>query len=229
MDVKVPTPLGHVRVSLDNEDTLHVLHPKSILAYQGAPQSREDRFMDLAGAYRKRKWIRSKLVGQSEFILGLPPGCQLESVAIGPKSDLMFDFRHVMFYTDGLHMKSKIQKIKTAWITQDWIRMKFTGPGTLGIITTGDLITMQLHPSIPLYVEAGSLIAYPDSARIKLAVYGNQLASQHMNVQWEMTGSGPVLIQSGSRDAGLMEQLQGGGIVKRVLRELLPFGSIYIK
>lgn len=49
MNLTVPARTGHVHVSLDDSDKLHVLHPKPIVAYQGAPQSREDRFMDLAG------------------------------------------------------------------------------------------------------------------------------------------------------------------------------------
>ena len=52
------------------------------------------------------------------------------------------------------------------------------------------------------------LVAYPEEASIELSVYGNKLASQHMNVQWEIRGSGPVLIQTGSRDAELEEQLR---------------------
>jgi uncharacterized protein (AIM24 family) len=153
----------------------------------------------------------------------------LQTVEIGAHSDLMFDFRHVMFFTDQLAMKSKIQKIKTAWITREWVRMQFAGPGVLGVVTTGDIVTMNLHPTVPLFVEAGSLVAYPEHASVKLSVYGNQLATQHMNVQWELTGKGPVLIQTGSRDTGLAEQLGSDGFVKRLLRELLPFGSVYIK
>ncbi|MNF95303.1 hypothetical protein D3C84_780480 [compost metagenome] len=80
-----------------------------------------------------------------------------------------------------------------------------------------------------MFVEAGALVAYPGTATIRLSVYGNQLASQHMNVQWELSGSGPVLIQTGSRDAELEAQLQDGGLIKRILREVLPFGSVYIK
>ncbi|MCA0756086.1 AIM24 family protein [Paenibacillus sp. N4] len=229
MNVTVPARTGHVHVRLEDGDKLHVLHPKSIVAYQGAPQSREDRFMDLAGIYRKKRWIRSALSGPSEFILGLPAGCSLESVPIGEHSDLLFDFRHVIFFSDGMQFKSVVQKLKNAWITKEFVRMRFSGPGTLGVITAGDLMPIQLHPTRPLYVETGALVAYPEKASIELSVYGNKLASQHMNVQWEIRGSGPVLIQTGSRDAELEEQLQNGGFIKRILREVLPFGGVYIK
>lgn len=50
----LPAPIGHVKVTLQDADKLHVLHPGAIIAYQGAPQQREDRFMNLAGVYRKR-------------------------------------------------------------------------------------------------------------------------------------------------------------------------------
>ncbi|EFM10787.1 protein of unknown function DUF124 [Paenibacillus curdlanolyticus YK9] len=229
MKVTVPARLGHVHVSLEETDKLHVLHPKSVIAFQGLPHHREDRLMDLAGMYRKRKMIRSLFQGSSELVLGLPAGCSLETVEIDAQSNLLFDFRHVMFFSDGMKLKSVVQRLKNAWITKELVRMRFSGPGSLGIITAGDLMTIQLHPDRPLFVEAGSLVAYPDTATIRLSVYGNQLASQHMNVQWELRGSGPVLIQTGSHDAELEAQLQNGGLIKRILREVLPFGSVYIK
>ncbi|MEK0316572.1 hypothetical protein [Cohnella sp. 56] len=229
MDIRTPAPLGQVRITLEPDEALHVLHPKSIVAFQGSPAQREDRIMDLANAYRKRKWIRSRLGGPAELILGLPPGCNLTVIDIAADSDLMFNFRHVLFYTDGLRMQSRIQKIKTAWITREWVRMRFSGPGRVGVFTAGDLASVELDPDVPLFAESGALVAYPERADVRLSVYGNTLASQHMNVQWQLKGRGPALIQVGSTDPGLGEQLQGDGFFKRLLRELLPFGSVYIK
>jgi len=194
MNVTAPAPIGHAKVMLDHGEAIHVLHPSSIIAYQGSPQLRQDRFMDLAGMYRKKKWIRSRMQGPSQFILGLPAGCTLRTMNIAPGSDLLFDFRHVLFYSDGMIMKSRIQKIKTVWITHEWVRMRFSGPGLLGILSAGDLGILELDPVRPLYVEKGSLIAYPEQAAVKLSVYGNPLASQNMQIQWELTGSGPILI-----------------------------------
>lgn len=229
MDIRAPAPLGQVRVVLEPGEALHVLHPKTIVAFQGAPLQREDRVMDLANAYRKKKWIRSKLQGPADVLLGLPPGCALTVVDIEPDSDLLFDFKHVLFYTEGLTMRSRIQKIRTAWITRQWVRMKFSGPGKVGVVTAGDLASIPLHAGVPLFAESGSLVAFPERADVRLSVYGNTLASQHMNVQWELTGSGPALVQSGTKETGLADQLSGDGVVKRLLRELLPFGSVYIK
>ncbi len=229
MKLTVPAQTGHVHIALEENDKLHVLHPKSIIAYQGAPQSREDRLMDIAGMYRKKRLVRSLLSGPAEFILGLPAGCSLEAMEIDKGSNLLFDFRHVIFFSEGMTSKSVVQKLKNAWITKEFIRMRFSGPGTLGIVTAGDVKAIQLHPTRPLFVETGALVAYPETASIQLSVYGNKLASQHMNVQWELRGTGPVLIQTGSRDADLEEQLQNGGFIKRILREVLPFGGIYIK
>jgi uncharacterized protein (AIM24 family) len=229
MNIVTPARLGHVHISLEEADKLHLLHPKSVIAFQGSPQHREDRLMNLSRIYHKRKMIQSQFQGPSELAVGLPAGCSLEVVEIDEKSSLLFDLRHVMFFTDGIQMKSIVQKLKNAWITKELIRMRFTGPGLLGIITAGDMMTLQLQPEKPLFVEAGALVAYPGTAAIRLSVYGNQLASQHMNVQWELRGSGPVLIQTGSRDAELEARLQDDGLVKRILRELLPFGSVYIK
>lgn len=229
MKISTPPNAGHVNISLEPNDGLHVLHPKALLAYQGDPRSREDKLMDMPSMYRKRKLIRSHLKGPSNMIVGMPPNCSMETVDIAEGSNLLFDFRHVLFYTDGVTMKSKVQTFKNAWITREWVRMKFSGPGRLGIISSGALATLQLDPERPLFVEAGSLVAYPEDAEIKLSVYGNQLAAQHMNVQWEMKGKGPVLMQTGFRDVQLQEQIHKDSFIRRTLRELLPFGGVYIR
>ncbi|MFD2614234.1 AIM24 family protein [Paenibacillus gansuensis] len=229
MNIKAPVPTGHVRIELESAEALNVLHPKSIVAYQGAPQLREDRFLTWTRAYHKRKWIQSRLQGPSSFLLSLPAGCSLETVRLQEHSNLLFDFRHVMFFTEGLELHSKVQKIRNAWITREFVRMKFSGPGAVGVVTAGELASVELRRDVPLFVEAGALVAYPEDADIRLSVYGNQLASQHMSVQWQIRGTGPVLIQTGAADTVLADDLRKDGLVKRLLRELLPFGSVYIK
>ncbi|MFD0589613.1 AIM24 family protein [Paenibacillus sp. GCM10027627] len=229
MNITTPAQVGFVRVRLEDSEALHVLNPQSIVAYQGAPRSREDRFMDLGGVYRKKKWIRSRLQGPSELLLGLPAGFSLEVIDIPGESNLLFDFRHVALFSEGMTFKTKVLKWKTAWITKELMRIKFSGPGTLGILTAGELASIQLHPERPLFVDKSALVAYPEDASIGLSVYGNSLASQHMNVQWELRGKGPVLIQTGSRDRDLQDKLMDESWIKRLLREVLPFGSVYIK
>lgn len=229
MNITVPAPIGHARIALDADDTLHVLHSRSIIAYQGDPRGREDRFMDIGGMYRKKKWVRSRLQGPAEFLLGLPAGFSLLTIDVPEESNLLFDFRHVAFFSDGMTYKSKILKLQTAWITRELVRMRFSGPGKLGVITVGDITSIQLDPERPLYVDKSALVAYPEDASIELSVYGNPLASQSMNVQWELRGRGPVLIQTGSRDVQLQDKLTDDGWFKRLLREVLPFGSVYIK
>jgi uncharacterized protein (AIM24 family) len=219
----------HVRMTLQDQEILHVLHPGQIVGYQGNPSGREDRIMDLAGMYRKKRWIRSQIQGPSKVVMGLPSGCRLETIQISAESNLLYDFGFVLFYTEGMKMKSRIQSIKNSFITKEWVRMKFSGPGLLGIISVGSLVTLELDPVIPLYVQAGSLIAYPEDASLKLSVYGNTLASQHMRVQWELLGTGPVLIQTASSDPQLEQKIRQDGFLRRTLREILPFGGVYIK
>ncbi|MBD2844293.1 AIM24 family protein [Paenibacillus sp. IB182496] len=185
--------------------------------------------MDIAGMYRKRKWIRSRIAGPAELLLGMPPGCRLHTLQLEAQSDLLFDLRNVLFFTDGMTMKNRLQSFKNAVITKELVRMRFAGPGQLGIVTTGEMTALELDPSIPLFVDATALIAYPENAAIKLSVYGNSLASQHMRVQWELIGSGPVLVQTGSADAQLESQVRQDGLLRRTLREVLPFGGVFIK
>ena len=229
MNITAPPSVGHVRVELDAGEALHVLHPQAIAAFRGNPLAREDRFMDLGGALRKKRWTRAKLTGPCRFILGLPPGFTLEMIDIPEEGHLLFDFRHVMLITDGVAWKSKVLKWKTAWITRDLVRMKFTGPGKVGVLSAGALAVERLDPETPLFVDKNALIAYPEDADIRLSVYGNPLASQQMNVQWELRGRGPVLLQTGAPDAALMEKLSNDSWFKRLLREILPYGSVYIK
>ncbi len=229
MKVAEPTPVGHVQISLDTDEAIQVYHPRAILAFQGKPTNREDRIMNMAGIYRKKRFVASRMSGAGELILGLPEGCSLATVNIAPDSDLLFDFRHVLFHTDGLDMRTRIQTIRNAWITRKLTRMRFSGPGLLGVITTGSLVSLPLDPEKPLFVDAGALVAYPEQAAVKLSVYGNSLASQHMNVQFELTGHGPVLLQTGSRDVQLQQELSNESWLRRALRELLPFGGVYIK
>lgn len=220
---------GHALLKLDPEEALHVLHPGQIVAYKGNPSGREDRFMDFAGMYRKKRWIRSKLSGPCDILLGLPPGCRLHAIPIAADSDLLFDFRHVLFFSEGVSMKSRIQSIRNAVITKDWVRMRFTGPGMLGIVTNGSMEPLELDPDTPTYVESGSLVAYPENAQLKISVYGNSLASQHMKVQWEIKGRGPVLIQTGAADPQLERGMRQDGLIRRTLREVIPFGGVFIK
>ncbi|WP_239635162.1 AIM24 family protein [Paenibacillus sp. H1-7] len=229
MNISAPPPLEHVRVSMEEAESLYILHPKSIIAYQGMPQNRQDQLMNLTGVYGKKKWIRSLLRGPCQMILGIPAGCSLNTVDLGEQEELLFDLRHVMMFSESLSMKSVIQKMKTAWITRDLVRVRFTGLGVVGLLTAGDLATLHLDPVKPIFVDKSALVAYPQNAKIRLSVYGNQLASQHMNVQWEITGTGPILIQTGSRDHELMAHLQDDSLFKRILRELLPFGNVIIK
>lgn len=218
-----------VRFFLDEGEQLHILHPAQVIAYRGATANRVDRLMNIKGMYRKRKLVRADFTGPCELAASLPPGISLKAISLSGGSDLLYDFRHLFFYTDHINMESRILSIKNMMITRDAVKMKFSGEGEIGILTQGQVLELELHPVEPLYVEAGCVVAYPESARMELAVYGNHLASQHMRYQWKITGQGSVLVQAtgGSR---LQQELESGdGIVKRFLREAIPFGGVIIK
>ncbi|WNQ09708.1 AIM24 family protein [Paenibacillus aurantius] len=214
--------------SLAEGERLHVLHPKSIVAFQGVPANREDRLLDLRGMYRKRKWIRADLTGPAHFLIALPTGYSLQTIPVDEGDDFLYDMRNVLFYSHGIEMKPVFLKIKNMLITRDIVRMKFTGSGTIGLLSHGPLHEMALEPTIPLYVDTGSLVAYPHNAELDLSVYGNHLASQHMNYQWKITGRGRVLLQSNKADRQV-EEARDDGFVRRLLREALPFGGVFIK
>lgn len=221
--------MNGARVKLAEGERLHLLNPRALVAFRGAPSLREDRFMDLKGMYRKRKLIRSDLSGPSEFILSLPAGYHLKTLELEEGADLLFDIRSVLFFEEGISMKSVLLKVKNMLVTRDFIKMKFTGTGSLGILSRGPLYEMKLEPEVPVYVDSRCLVAYPENARVDLCVYGNHLASQHMNYQWEIRGTGSVLLQTGTTEAELEADNPNDGLIKRVLREVIPFGGVFIK
>ncbi|MCV4234876.1 AIM24 family protein [Virgibacillus sp. LDC1] len=218
-----------VTFSLTEGDTAHVLHPEQIVAYRGPSSGRSDRLMNVKGIYRKKKWIRADITGPSQFTAALPPGFNMHEIQLEGEQDMLYDFRHVFFYTQFVTMQTRILKIKNMLVTRDAIKMKFSGNGSIGILTQGPVCKVKLHPTEPLYVDAGSIIAYPEAAKLDLTVYGNHLASQHMNYHWKLTGDGYVLFQAGRQNQRLVDELNDEGIIKRFLREAIPFGGVFIK
>ncbi|MDO7907164.1 AIM24 family protein [Paenibacillus sp. JX-17] len=218
-----------VTFSLAEGDRVHVLHPQQIVAYRGPSQGRSDRLMNVKGMYRKRKLIQADMSGPCQFVAALPPGFSMKTIELDGDSDLLYDFRHLFYFSDGIQMRSKIISMKNMLITRDAVKMKFSGNGQLGILTQGQVCQQELHPTQPLYVDAGSIIAYPENASLELTVYGNNLASQHMNYHFKMTGHGSVLFQAGRQNQQLEDEINDDGLMKRILREVIPFGSVFIK
>jgi uncharacterized protein (AIM24 family) len=216
-------------MTLDAGEAVHVLHPNQIVAFQGAPSLREDSFMKLSGMYRKKRLVQSRIQGPARFMLGLPEGYSLGTVDIKEDDDLLFEFRHVLFYTEDLSFRAQVQTVRNALMTRDLVKMKFKGPGTLGLLTAGPLYPIELNPEEPLYVDIQCLVAYPEHVSLTPCVYGNTLASQHMNYHWEIKGSGTVLLQPCKPDKLLDEHMQSDSFMRRMLRELIPFGGVFIK
>ncbi|MBP1156912.1 MULTISPECIES: AIM24 family protein [unclassified Paenibacillus] len=216
-------------VELEEDESVCVLHPRQIIAFQGHSVSREDRLLSLSGMYSKKKWIESRLSGPARFVLGVPVGYSFKALELPDDSNLLFDIKHVLMYSQGMQLQSRLQKIKQALVTRDWIRMKFSGGGTIGLLSCGPLCELTIDQDRPVYVDIGCLVAFPEDAKLQLCVYGNPLASQRMNYHWEVTGRGKILLQPARPERGMMDPLQGDSLLRRLLRELLPFGNVMIK
>ena len=214
---------------LEQGEEMHFLHPEQIIAYRGPSDGRSDRLMNIKGMYRKKKLIQADMRGSCSFTAALPPGYSVKPIELAGGSDLLYDLRHLFFYSSGITMKTRILSAKNMLITRDAVKVKFAGTGTIGDLTEGMVLEAELHPDEPLYVDAGSVIAYPENAKLDLTVYGNTLASQHMNYHFKMTGVGTVLFQAGHRSSHLEKDLNNDGLIKRVLREIIPFGGVFIK
>lgn len=217
------------RFELEQGEGLSLLHPKQIVAYRGHPQGRVDRLMTWKGMYRKRKLIQADIAGPCEFLTALPFGFCLKSIPIQGGSDLLFEFRNLFYYTPDIKMEHKLLQFKKMIVTRDWMKMKLSGQGEVGLITYGPLYEIALHEHEPLFVDSRCVVAMPENARLELCVYGNHLASQHMNYHWSMTGRGVALVQGSVPNPELEKELHGDGLIKRVLREVIPFGGVFIK
>lgn len=217
------------RFELEQGEQISILHPQQIVAYRGHPQGRVDRFMTWKGMYRKKKLIQADLSGPCEFLTALPHGFCLKSIPISGGSDLLFEFRNLFYFTPGIRMEHKLLQFKKMLITRDWMKMKLSGEGEVGLLTYGPVYEIGLHETEPLFVDARCVLAMPENAKLELCVYGNHLASQHMNYHWSMMGRGVALIQGSLPNPDMEKELQGDGLVKRVLREVIPFGGVFIK
>ncbi|UUZ87250.1 hypothetical protein LJK88_32900 [Paenibacillus sp. P26] len=62
--------------ALEPGESVHVLHPNQIIAFQGAPSMREDSFMKLSGMYRKKDCCSRAFP--------VPPGSSLDSRRVIP-------------------------------------------------------------------------------------------------------------------------------------------------
>lgn len=228
-----PSTLGGQAVTfdLDAGELLHILHPDQVIAFRGSAAQRSDKLMDAKGIYRKRKLIRSDYCGPCRLVAAFPPSVGLKTLTLTEESDWLYDFRQLFFYTEGIRMETRILSMKNMMITRDAVKVKFAGQGQIGMLTQGQVLELPLHPEEPLYVDVGRVLAYPEHAKLELSVYGNHLASQHMRYQWKITGNGSVLIQSGGTGSRELERdLQAeDGIVRRLLREAIPFGGVFIK
>jgi uncharacterized protein (AIM24 family) len=91
------------------------------------------------------------------------------------------------------------------------------------------LYQTELNPDQPIYIDTSCLVAYPRHAHIRLCAYVNTVASQNMNYDWEMSGNGPILLQPCKPNKALDEQMQNDSLIRRVLREVIPFGGIFIR
>jgi uncharacterized protein (AIM24 family) len=216
-------------LTVDRDESVQVLHPSQIVAFQGSSSQREDSFMKLPSMYRKKRFVQSRIYGPARFLLGIPDGYCVGTVPIAGEDDLLFEFKHVLFYTEGVRFQTHVQSVRNAVITRDLVKMRFQGTGTLGLLTAGPLYQIELHPDQPIYVDTSCLVAYPRQAQIRLSVYGNTLASQNMNYQWEMTGYGIALLQPCKPSKALDEQMQNDSVIRRVLREVIPFGGVFIR
>ena len=100
-----------VTFSLIQDDRLHILHPQQIVAFRGASNSRQDKFMNISGMYRK-KLIKSEITGPCQFVCRPSPGFTMKEVQLTDYSDLLYDFRHLFFYSKVSPCRPKFKRSK---------------------------------------------------------------------------------------------------------------------
>ncbi len=217
------------KLEIEADRAAHILHPKQIAAFRGHPSKRKDRLLALGDMYRKKKWLESVVDGPAVVWLGVPRGFVYSTLEIGSESSLLFLFRNVLHYPSGMTMSTTWLPVRKALAAGDLMRVRFVGPGAIGLVTSGPLAEIELHPTEPAFVDVRSLVAFPQECSLRLAVYGNSLASQHMPYQWQLTGSGRALLQASVPNARLEAETDHDSLVRRILREIVPFGGVLFK
>ncbi len=220
--------LQTVKISLaDSSDKIHVLEPATIIMFHGEGNLREDRRVKITHAFAGNRLYESLISGPSEFILALPAGCYVNVVPV--TSELLFDVKNILFYSDSMAVKRKRQSWFNMVATSSITRYEFKGLGEVGIMSGGPIISQALDDTT-CYVDINSLIALPKSAKIEVAVYGNVKAEQHMAWQFLITGSGTILIDAASATAVLSTQGQKSkdNILVRAIKDNVPGANIFI-
>jgi len=198
-------PIHSLTITLQFGESLHVLQPQLITAFQGSSPQRVDRYthMKLIGL-KPKKMIFSKIFGPASFLLTMPEGYEVKILNLEAKHlDWLFDPRHILFHSDGLHMTNVQQRVKNNIFSKRMFRTRFEGKGWIGVISKGPAVEQALDQTTPLYVDIKCLIAYPSQTDMNLSVYGNNLANRYMNLHWRLLGGGTVLIQSTKADLRL--------------------------
>ncbi len=219
-----------VTLDLAEGEKLHVLHPQQIIAYRGPSSGRSDKLMNIKGMYRKHKLIQADFTGACRLIAALPPGFSLKMIELEGGDDLLYDFRNLFWYSSGIHMRTKLLSMKNMLFSRDVIKMKFDGivpdrsidsgtgmPGTASS-NRADVCRCKQRHCLSRKRQAGA-----DS------VWQPFGTSQHMNYHFKMTGHGTVLFHAGEHHRRLQQDMNDDGVIKRFLREVIPFGGVFIK
>jgi uncharacterized protein (AIM24 family) len=220
--------LQTVKISLKNSvDKVHVLEPATIIMFHGDGNLREDRRVKIKHAFAGNRLYEAIISGPCDFILSLPAGCYLGVIPVD--NELLFDVKNVLFYSENMSLTRKHQPLLNMFATSSITRYEFKGSGTIGIMSGGPIISEELDDK-PLYVDVNSLVAVPKSARLKVAVYGNGKAEQHMAWQYLITGTGTILIDTASATALLKTQGQKSkdNIMMRAIKDNVPGANTLI-
>lgn len=219
-----------VEITINNNEYIYVYHPNTIIAFQATDcnKQRKDgiRFKNL---FNKHEFIETTLNGPATTILAVPPGCYVTIIDLEEHEDMLYDYKNLLFISQGIEVNKVIQKIRNMVISQSIFKVKLSGKGQVGLISGGALHAISLNKENPVYVKLGNLVSLPAKATWGLHTYGNELAVQNGGLHYEITGTGKIFVEAiSSREYLKQMKCTTDNIGIRIIKEYIPGASIII-
>lgn len=226
-----------IEIKLQEGDILMLLEPESLIMYEGNPENIKKEYIDFC-KYEDRKILFTKntltktiIEGTSNLLISLPREFFISVLPIKEATPLFYNFKNVIFYTNGVSFSTKSIKIKefTKSIVMGTLFFtRFTGNGYVGMVNNAELFKKNISKISSVLINKNSIFAIPESAIVKLIPVGNELHAHTTNPMCAVRGTkeyGEYIVYQGANVGFTSQQLKPENIVKRFIKEFVPGAS----
>lgn len=230
----IPKSINTVEIILKDGDSLTLLEPESLIMYEGNPENiKKERIkicddIDRRILLAKNAFTKTTIEGAANLVISLPREFFITIIKIEDSQQLLYNFKDVIFYTKNISFYFKIIKIKEimkAIATGSLVFTGIRGNGYVGIFHNAKLFKKDISISSSVLVNKNSIIAFPESAHVKLIPVGNKLHAHTTKLMCSIRGSqeaGEYILYQGANIDFASQQLQSDNIFKRFIKEFVP-------